>query len=210
VGQSLNVVIRCQVTDGCSRWNFSYDFSKIIHSFVLDKFIKEFNVEKVSEASAKLIWEISNLQSAKEVFIERSTSGIDFQTINQFLPLRENNIYYDRDLPQGVDVYYRLKIVSAQKTEYSQIVKLQSRKEHTIGIYPNPAKTGITITGIKTINKAEISIFDFKGSLLIRRNFSGNSNRISMNGLEQLKPGIYLIEIHSNGKYMRDKLIIEN
>jgi hypothetical protein len=210
LGQTLNVVIRCQVTDGCSRWNFSYDFSKIVHPIILDNLIKEFNAEKLNESSTKLNSKISNLQNVKEVFIERSTDGINFQTINHFLPLQENNIYYDRNVPPGDDLYYRIKVIFEQKTEYSQIVKIQKRRVHIIGIFPNPAKTGITITGINTVNKAEISIFDFKGSLLLKRHFSGNSNRVSINGLELLKPGIYLIEILSNGMFLRDKLIIEN
>ncbi len=67
---------------------------------------------------------------------------------------------------------------------------------NSISIYPNPAKTAINITEQSDLNIQQISIIDLTGKLIHAE--ASNFNTIDISALSS---GIYIIRIHTDGKF---------
>jgi hypothetical protein len=84
------------------------------------------------------------------------------------------------------------------------IQTLDSEHPHLL-IFPNPAADHITIQSDQSFEQATIRISDVSGKVIIKKEFR-NSSKIEMD-LSQLKSGMYVIEVLSNGKSSSRKLI---
>ncbi len=78
----------------------------------------------------------------------------------------------------------------------------EDKQAAKLNIFPNPAKTEITIANTAAID--QLSIYDLTGKLILRDN-SGVNNVL----IGSLSSGIYLIQIKSEGNTIEQKLIIE-
>lgn len=99
--------------------------------------------------------------------------------------------------------------IKAVVVDNSNIVSVDKNyyKEHNILVYPNPANNYLVIESISPetiIQSAAIS--DLSGKIL--RNFREiNSNRFTIDKLQNLYPGIYLVEIMASGKSQLYKFV---
>ena len=75
----------------------------------------------------------------------------------------------------------------------------------SFSIYPNPAKTEVTIDMQNTLDNATISITDMIGETLLRRELTASSITLD---LSPYASGVYFIEIAQGGKTAIRKLII--
>ncbi len=81
---------------------------------------------------------------------------------------------------------------------------LESSK-NKLKIYPNPANDFIFID-LEEEKETEITIYSLMGNLVKKEKFNDNLIRVNVEGLVS---GVYIIQIHSNGSFERQKFIIQ-
>jgi hypothetical protein len=75
-------------------------------------------------------------------------------------------------------------------------------------LWPNPAKTIITITySLPQKKELNVTIFNIKGELLLAKTFN-NKNKIEMN-ISTLPKGAYLVKIRAEDRVEVKKLVVE-
>jgi hypothetical protein len=72
-----------------------------------------------------------------------------------------------------------------------------------VNVYPNPASDNFSISGLQ--NPAEIAIFDVLGKRVLAQQISG----VNPVNVTDLKAGLYLLRIMSQGQQITQKLIIQ-
>lgn len=75
-------------------------------------------------------------------------------------------------------------------------------------VFPNPAKSSITIQSDLILEDAEILVMDLAGKTLMSKKVTEKNKTIEWN-IEVLKPGAYIIHIQHHGSQMQQKLIKE-
>ncbi|RLD49958.1 MAG: hypothetical protein DRJ05_20280 [Bacteroidetes bacterium] len=76
--------------------------------------------------------------------------------------------------------------------------------ENNIQIFPNPAKSTITILNSSNTKINEVIIYNPSGQIILQKNFPINTIDIS-----KLHPGLYFVEIKTKMGHVRRKLIVE-
>lgn len=110
--------------------------------------------------------------------IQRSTNGIDFETIgwesgHGTTSTTQNYRYIDEEVSKGVLYYYRLKQIDFDgQFEFTLIVSASLQKEggFTVNVFPNPSKVReelvLSIESAFT-SSAELKVYDVLGKLVI-------------------------------------------
>ena len=110
--------------------------------------------------------------------------------------------------------YYRLQVnYENTRKEYSAIVSVSIHNTtiHALKVSPNPASTSANLT-VSSSGKTEalVTVFDYTGKAVFESKYSlfkGN-NTLTIQGLDKLNKGIYIINIKSNEKTETTKLVI--
>ncbi|MBL7740236.1 MAG: T9SS type A sorting domain-containing protein [Chitinophagaceae bacterium] len=159
-----------------------------------------------------LNWATENELNFAHFEVERSSSGTGFATIGQRASTSVNSsrqsYQYADDLSSiaGNVFYYRLKMVDNDgQFKYSNVIMVRkdSKAINGIAINPNPVVNGIatvrfTATAMGSVN---FTVLDMNGRTVLQqqnRVYDGN-NSISLNNLDRLQPGVYLLQM-SNGE----------
>jgi hypothetical protein len=159
---------------------------------ILGNKLLSFNADK-KENTAYLTWSTTNSDnSATEFIVERSTDGINFNTIGIVSVgfLKNGTIEYEfiDEMPENLYNYYRIKLLENDGSySYSDNKVLYFDIENQITISPNPVKDELQIRGVDL--NAHFKIIDINGQLIIEGNFQ-NSNKISTVFLKQ---GYYIL-----------------
>jgi hypothetical protein len=145
------------------------------------------------QGNAILRWSMQQPVDIKSYQLEASTDGISFSTFATTGAGSNVDYTYSFAFSKGMPAYYRIKAIPASGNAlYSGIIYLPSMETSTVNVYPNPATTnGFTITTSVTGLK-QTALFDARGSLVKRVDFSGLQRTIETNGL---KPGNYILKI---------------
>ncbi|MEI6090044.1 MAG: T9SS type A sorting domain-containing protein [bacterium] len=77
-----------------------------------------------------------------------------------------------------------------------------------LSLYPIPANDNITIKTDNTISEKILKIYSATGKLVDSRTIGGNETVYSLN-TANFEPGVYFIEINTNGRILKDKMIIQ-
>jgi hypothetical protein len=72
-----------------------------------------------------------------------------------------------------------------------------------VDIYPNPVTNRFTIEGLE--EQANLRVFDLTGRLIVNRKVGMGANNIDASSLQD---GVYFIELVSNGKYRKQKIVV--
>lgn len=160
-----------------------------------------------------LNWATASEQSNKGFEIERSADGAKWSSIgfvatqadggksNQKLDYE----YRDAMPVEGIN-YYRLKQTNLDGTaEYSPVRTLRFAADHTIIVYPNPAKEKVTIARLN--GGEQIKVYDVMG----RQLSAINSTDATLNlDLSTFASGVYYIKISTlSGKVTTYRLVKE-
>lgn len=162
--------------------------------------------------ATQLAWETDNEVNFDRFEIERSDNGTTYMmvgaknSVSSSQSSRQSYNYTD-DLSSvaGNVFYYRLRMIDIDgQYKYSNVIMI--RRESTaingIVINPNPVVNGMatirfTSTGTQAVT---MRVIDMGGRTLLtqqNRVYNGN-NSISLNNLDRLQPGIYLLQL-ANG-----------
>jgi hypothetical protein len=158
-----------------------------------------------------LNWETDNEQNFDHYQVERSASGANYAAIG-FKPSANSSgkqsYQYSDDLSSvsGNVFYYRLKIVDKDgQFKYSNVIMIrkESKSINGIAINPNPIKNGMATARFTSSGNAlvEFRVVDMTGKIVLQQQnkvYQGN-NSISVNNLDRLQPGVYLLQM-ANGE----------
>lgn len=135
---------------------------------------------------------------------------------NDLLIMRSQ--FYDADyigeiVPEGTQTaiigiaahYYNNGQFYARSLEdlYGTTLSTNDFKKEDVGIFPNPA---VDRFFINTNSKTQVKVFSILGKQVIHTQITDNKTPIS---LQDLKPGVYMVQITQDGKIRTRKLIVK-
>ena len=155
-----------------------------------------------------LNWVTENELNFQHFEIERSTTGADFASIglkpSTSVNSNKQNYQYSDDLSSiaGSVFYYRLKMVDKDgQFKYSNVIMIrkESKSINGIALNPNPVVSGMatvrfTASATEVVN---FKVIDMGGKVVLQQQnkvYNGN-NSISLNNLDRLQPGVYLLQM---------------
>lgn len=171
--------------------------------------IMSFTLAPLSEGEGLGVrWVTVNETNVSHFNIQRSSNGIEFNTIQQ--TAAKNNAYNEYSVAiipplGGEGGYYRIEAVDKDgKTTYSKIEKVQLKIENEqLIIYPNPAKD---VVNIQYKNIKEVSILDFTGRILLQKNYnSTNSVQLNIGGIGK---GMFFVKVTDKYGYIQTQKLI--
>ena len=188
-------------------------------SFYITDLVDPLPVELISfEASCendgvKLRWSTATEINNKYFELEKSSDGIDYQTIAQ-IPGAGNtstitNYEYTDQTFNSNQALYRLKQTDIDgRFEYSNVVRLSCATDAGLRVFPNPFTNNLEIDLNGRFEKGQLLILDALGRQRIIQSFSASSSRISIQA-SALEPGIYFLKIWDvkTGEYLQKKLV---
>ena len=93
--------------------------------------------------------------------------------------------------------------------EQVNTVKLEDELESIqFKVYPNPANDRLNIV-YDLSGKAELSIFDSKGAIMLKKQLDNQHFSEESLSLQQLKPGLYFVEVRLGNERVTEKLIVQ-
>lgn len=116
---------------------------------------------------------------------------------------RNNYIYtWQQNRNPFIDYPYLADYIWGSRAGETFSLSAPEFSELKVSIYPNPAKSHITIAGVN--NPATIELFSISGQKLLTKDFSGTST-LQIN----LTSGLYIAKIFSEGKTAVRKIVIQ-
>jgi hypothetical protein len=175
-----------------------------------------FSAEK-NDQKALLRWTASG--EANTVFnVQHATDGVNFTTIGTVNGTGNgntaNNYTFTDPNPVPGKNYYQLQITGdpSTRTAYSAIVSVNMTEVQSIPVaWPNPAHDHFTVrVNNEYSNKDhQVIITDLTGKLMYTNTYKPANGLITVTPAQQLKPGLYIFKITSEGSEQSGKLMIQ-
>jgi len=134
--------------------------------------------------------------------LERSGNGGEFQSINQQIannfPGQQKYSFNDDTYLKEIN-FYRLKLVATDDSyTYSDTIKIDNRTATGLTISPNPVRKEFTLSAtFPETGPLTIRIIDITGRVVkqISDNVNSGFNTLTINQLQVLKAGAYILEV---------------
>jgi hypothetical protein len=204
-----SVNIRLQATAGSATNPGEQDIAigniSFQRAIVLPITLNSFN-GAVNNNSVNLSWESAQEQNLNKYIVEKSTDGVNWQTLTTVMATGSSNAatYNTVDNNAAQVNYYRLKQVETNGNfTYSQVIRIRKEENEKLGLkmYPNPVISNATIN-INSESKlaAHIKIYNQFGMQLqhMQRSLIAGSNNIPVQGLSSLPAGTYIIVVEDD------------
>ena len=165
--------------------------------------------------SALLTWSTATELNNNRFEVERSGNGTNWQVIGTVKSKGNSNTLtkysFTDALPLNGINYYRLRQINNDGgQQHSQIEKLQFTGQWVVKMYPNPAQSfiGLEFNNDKD-EKAAIVIQNAQGSTIFTttQQLVKGLNRITLNQIQPLAQGTYIITLGTNGNIFRSKFV---
>ncbi len=172
--------------------------------------------------TTSLNWITEKQEDLSSYEIERSIDGTNFSAIGSRQALgttaSTNSYQYIDDLSfmDSQVFFYRLKMIDLTgEYKYSNVILIRKdQKTMTdISITPNPIIKGAATTlrfASQSKTVATIKIIDMAGSVVYKQqnNITEGTNSISLNNLDRIHPGVYILKISNGNEVLSTKFII--
>lgn len=150
-----------------------------------------------------LQWKTTQEVNSNYFIVERSTDGKNFIEIGNAKANNSKNVtsytFDDGNFETGSN-YYRLKLLDKDgKFKYSNIISFVINKEGTLYVYPNPAKTEITIVHKFIDQPAQLLIINSLGITVKKIHLMYGTEKTKIN-IQSFAPGWYSLRITENSK----------
>ena len=169
------------------------------------------------KGQAYLNWVTSEVKNVDYFAIERSGDGIRYQTIAK-VDGQEGVLNYrwvDQE-PLGGISYYRVAQFNKNNTvAYSplQSINLGEQPQLSLAVSPNPIKgrvIGIQLTGLTADVKVGLKIYDAQGHVVHQQKEVAVSAEMSIQTLQKLPGGVYILEVNTGQQLLRTRFIVVN
>jgi hypothetical protein len=175
---------------------------------------------KYLNGNVEISWETATEIDNDYMEVQRSYDGDAFTTIgvidgNGTTTDKHYYAFTDRNVPSERIIYYRLAQYDFDgDNETFKIIAIKSGF-HTGGmkveVYPNPAteKVSLSFDGLLVNSEVIVQIIDLNGRILLQKRTVANEGPVTIEGLDELSHGIYLIKAQSSDFSVSDRLIIK-
>ena len=192
-----------------SRWEVTFNTSGFSGFFLgNDQFLllpvtlSQFTGKATTHGNV-LTWVTASEVNAKEMQLERSKDGIQFETVAIIKAKGQASTYtYTDAVAKGVN-FYRLKMLDkdASKT-YSQLVKLQAATTAAaLELYPNPSSAKLSLQ--TSLQAGVVEIHNLQGTLLLRQTWKqGESIDVS-----KLPAGNYRLTLTGSSVQLQTRMM---
>jgi hypothetical protein len=174
-----------------------------------------FSAEK-SDQKALLRWTASG--EANTVFtVQHATDGVNFTSIGTVKATGNGNTAtnytFTHPNPAPGRNYYQLQISGdpSTRTAYSAIVSVNMTEAQSIPVaWPNPAHDhfSVRVNNEYGSKNHQVIITDLTGKIMYTNTYKPANGLITVTPAQQLKPGLYMFKITSEGYEQSGKLII--
>jgi hypothetical protein len=157
---------------------------------------------KSNNSKTNLYWQTASEKNNSHFAIERSKDGDVFSKIGEVKgngnsTVTQNYQFTDVTPTKGIN-YYRLRQVDFDGTESvskTVSVNFESKGQNKVKVYPTLVKDAVSVE-LSDDSKAEISVRDLTGRVILTQNTEGVSNT-TLN-LGALSSGLYILSVRSN------------
>lgn len=194
------------------------DYRVLVDDFPLPVTLLSFNAKAINNTTVRLSWVTTSEENLAGFGIERSTDGVNWNTIafvnatGNGQSSDNNYLYNDLQALKGKS-FYRLKLL-----DQNNLFRYSEQRSVTIKdmidqvqLMPNPARSNATLYMKSEINTdAVVSICDMQGRKLRTEKFrlSAGGNSLSLTNLDRFPGGTYIVHIITGSSVITRKLII--
>jgi hypothetical protein len=168
--------------------------------------------------NTNLLWDVNDNTNVSYYEIQRSDDGDNFTSIAQINPgnTGQGELSYSyKDAQSGYSnpKYYRVRAVlnSGLRIYSNVVVVIFDTKLNLLGKpSPNPFVDHINVNvQLKSANNIVARLTDQSGRVVYQQNFSGleGENKIAIENILHLLPGIYILELSVDNESMREKVV---
>lgn len=158
-----------------------------------------------------LAWQCEDIINVEKLVLQRSFNGVDFYDIASFSRLDEirAGTFKDFKAAIGNNIYRLIVVNNDQSKDFSSLTNLKRATKNVIALYPNPAKSSLTIR-FNNLNEEPYSlkIYNSLGQIVLAKQL-GNVEAQSI-PVSQLPKGLYqAVLLLKNEKIETYKFTIE-
>ncbi|WP_162303856.1 T9SS type A sorting domain-containing protein [Paracnuella aquatica] len=193
------------------------DYLVTVDKTVLSSAAAKLSLEREERQSVRLHWTINGIKSWYRFVVERSSdrknwSNIGVVTANEALAATSKQYSFTDGQPGTGRVTYRLLMQDVSgKYEYSEIKGIDLTDiDGAIHLTPNPAKDEAVLSlKYHQATGAVVTIHQLNGSVISKQQVALNKgwNRIALDGIAGLKPGMYMVKLQTSTEIKQMKLI---
>lgn len=143
----------------------------------------------------KLEWQVVEQQDILRYEVERSMDGRNYDIVGSVAANNQSSFTYRFIDPvrRTASVFYRLKIIEANKINYSQIIHIRPGVANDVVLFPNPVRSMATLEGRDaTLLNTKIALMTMDGRELNQMIVSQLPFSFDMN---RLPGGVYLLRL---------------
>jgi Secretion system C-terminal sorting domain len=145
---------------------------------------------------------VSNNEPVSRVVLQKSADGVNFSDAGEMLKLNNNgseiNYQFTDITPFAVNTFYRAKIFSAVKEQYTAIVRIKESSNTDISVSPSPAKDMVNISFANSNReKVTIHIVSAEGKVVAE---AFTNNEFIHYNVSNLVSGMYLVQVIKQGQ----------
>jgi hypothetical protein len=181
----------------------------IVCGLALPVSLTSFNVESNNNCSGILNWQIATEINNSYYEIEMSTDGTNFSKVASVSSKNSTNGSNYSYKVEGYKqpTWFRLKMTDKDGTyTYSNVQKYNPQCGPSLQVFPNPAKTSATITGLNV--NMQVNVINAEGKLLWTKKATAYTLQIP---LSTFSKGLLLIQVKdSNGNTVTNTRLIKN
>jgi Secretion system C-terminal sorting domain len=167
-----------------------------------------------------LDWETESVQDFNYFEIERSSNASDYKSIGIKSAANSGSLLHyqftdDISAINGVVFTYRLKMVDMDgQFKYSNVIMIRKETKSIkgISINPNPAINGMATARFtaSASGSFDFRIVDLSGKIVLQQQnkVAEGNNSISINGLDRLPPGMYVLQMSDGNEAQSAKFTI--
>lgn len=168
-------------------------------------------------------WSTASEKNTSHFILEASVDRRTFTEISKVIAAGNSSVvktyhYTHTNAHQAMNgspvIYYRLNSIDKDgSSTYSRIVPVSFDTKSTITatVYPNPFSVNTAVSIISPVEGiAGIEVTDVHGKLLsngISRNIFAGANKLQLDELNKLEPGVYVVKIYFNGESRNLKVV---
>jgi hypothetical protein len=203
----------------CSVGNSQRIFVKVfnVNCTLLNNMILNFTGNIIND-NAILKWTSEGETNLKEYEVEKSLDGINFSRTGIVATTNDiNGSDYSFNDPEPISsvVYYRLKLpsLSGNDTKYSKIIVLYNKNALLNVSVVNPFKANLKINiFLPEDGNVVFNLYDVFGKIVSKKNIqlSKGTSRLTLDDVERLSPGMYILRTEFNNKIIQNKLFKAN
>lgn len=180
---------------------------------ILDEMLGDFK-GVLKNGYALLSWKTINESSIRNFELERSIDGVHFKSFISIPPVYPGGGNYSFLDPEALSgaVYYRLKINTHYNkvSQYSKVITLYTYNETFDITATNPFRSELKIN-VSNFSEGslELNLFDSYGRRVVHQvsSIKKGNNKILLDGVSSLQPGLYILQGQMNGQLVKLKLI---